>query len=454
MLLPNMSNASKDEKKSYCNYVWGQALENLKAFIEPGQFDDWFVNISCLQLKDGTLFLSVPNNFTRDWIINNFFILIKKELYNIDPKIKKISLITEDKKNSNKKDEKKWCALPVFSKLNPKYIFRKFFICHENMMAYTISNNMQEEISENQHHNIFYFHADVGMGKTHLLQSIAASLKSRVENHIVEYLSAEKFMYNFIHAVKNNLLFELREKNTKVDTYIIDDFHFICGKESTQKEFSFIINSLIELGKTVIIASTISPYLLELNDQRTKSLLISSNVIHIKELGDESRLQLLEFFNKDNTISFNKDILKLLANKVESNVRELEAAIKNLTTYLTISCKEPTVDNICKYIEHHIKSSVRKISFSDIITAVTKFYRISKQDMLSKKRSQKIVLARVITATLAKDITPMTLKNIGMKLGDRNHATILYYIRKFSILQSNDAEFIKDINILKNSLKL
>ena len=452
MFLPDSSNHSKDDYKSYCSYVWKQALENLKSYIEPGQFNNWLGNVSCIKLEDNILSLSVPNSFTKDWIVNNFFILIKKELYKIDPKIKKISFVVADKNGDSMAGDKKWCTLPVFSKLNPKYTFDRFFICQENVMAYKISKDMHRLICEN-HHNIFYFHAPVGMGKTHLLQSIAASLKERVKSHIVEYLSAEKFMYNFINAVKSNSLFELRAQNTKIDTYIIDDFHFICGKESTQKEFAFIINSLIELGKTVIIASTVSPYLLELNDQRTKSLLISSNVIHIKELGEESRLKLLEFFNKENPIKFDEDTLKLLANKVKSSVRELEAAVKNLTTYLTISGKKPTPDNISKYISYHIKSSSRKINFSDILTVVTKFYRITKHDLLSKKRNQKIVLARIVAASLAKDLTPMTFKNIGLKLGDRNHATILYYTKKFAELKENDKDFYKDVNILKNSLK-
>ena len=447
MLLYDNTQAFFADNKKHQETIWDKVLCNLKSFIEPVHFNNWFAQLKYIKINNNILFISAPNHFTRDWIINNFFILIKKEVYKINVKIKKIAIVVQPSLchyNNNHS---------FFLKLSTKYIFKNFYICHENILAHKISTNIYKEISQNQHYNIYFFHANIGMGKTHLLQAIAASLRVKLANYRVEYLSAEKFMCNFVYAIKNNTLFELRKNNTNIDIYIIDDFHFIHGKESTQKEFSFIMNSLIEEGKTVIIASTIPPYLLELNDQRTKSLLIASNVIYIKKLGIESRLQLLECFNRENPIRFHKEILKLLANKIKSNIRELEASIKNLTTYLMISQKKPTTNNIYMYIQDHIRCAEKKVFFNDILNTVVKFYRITKNDIVSKKRDKHIILARMVIVYLSKEMTSITLKNIGIKLGNRNHATVLYYINKYIKIIANNKDVKKEINIIKNSLR-
>lgn len=453
MLPRNNDSTTSVRGNSQGNDTWRQILENLKVSVEQIQFNNWLINLKYLRVSDRTLFISSPTNFTRNWIIKNFFILIKEEARKVDSSIKKL-LITVEKDSIVKTQTEGWyCGLPGFLSLNRKYTFKNFYICNENTMAHKMCHRIHADISTHQHHNIYFFYADVGMGKTHLLQSMALFLRKKFPTKRIEYLSAERFMYNFIHAVKNNSLFELREDSTKIDTYIIDDFHFICGKESTQKEFAFIINSLIERGKTVIISSMLSPYMLELNDQRTKSLLVASNVIHIKKLSKESRMRLLEFFNEKNIIKFDQGTLKLLANKVESSIRELEASIRNLTAYLTHSCKEPTLKNIHGYINNYVKSSRKVINFNDILVSTTKSYKISKSDLFSRKRTQNIVLARIVVAYLAKETTSMTLRSIGVELGNRNHATILYYIKRFIALDSVDQEFCKNVNHIKKSLR-
>ena len=315
------------------------------------------------------------------------------------------------------------------------------------------------------HNNVFYIHSHVGMGKTHLLQSIANKVNNCNENAEnkkdtsgsfrkckVGYLSAERFMHNFVSAVKNNTLFSLRDKIKEMDIFLIDDLQFICGKESTQREFALILNSLIESGKKIVIASSVPCHMLELNDERTKSILRSSNTIYIEQCDYELRLKILSNYNKSNDIRFEENILKMIADKVTTSVRELEAGLNNLKTYLSISGKKATSDNMCKYIQDYIKSNVKKVTIPAIINAVAKYYKISLSDIASKKRTQKLVIGRQIIAYLAKEMTTESLKIIGEKIGDRDHSTILYYLKKLDDCIKENEQLVSDIDSIKSSI--
>jgi chromosomal replication initiator protein len=446
-----------NSEKSYGELVWNKTLLSLKELIKADQFKIWLDSAKFLELTNSTLIISVETNFIREWLINNYFLLIKREIAKIDDKIKKFSVTIEQSDVEVLKSEshgKSHIKHHVFSKLNPKFVFDNYVTGEGNDFAYKVGQDIASQNISYNHNNVFYIYSHVGMGKTHLLQSIAADIIKNHPEHKVGYLSAEKFMHNFVNAVKSNTLFELRSKINEIDTFLIDDIQFICGKESTQKEFTLTLNSLIELGKTVMIASSIPPYMLELADERTKSLLISSNTIHINSFDYELRFKILSHYNNNNNMKFDDQILRCIAEKITTNVRELEAALNNLTTYLTISGKETSLENIYIYIQNYMRSSIKKVTIENIIKGVSKFYRISKPDILSKKRTQKLVLARQVVAYLAKELTSDSLKSIGEKLGSRNHATVLYYLNKLTTLMNDNPNLIKDITLIKNSINV
>ena len=449
----NVMISVSDNKEEYGRLIWNKTLLNLKRFIKTEQFKIWLDDTKFSSLNSNTLVISVRTNFIREWIVHNYFLTIRNEISKIDGTIKKLSVIVDENNNNDKsKPTELKIEKNIFSKLNPKFTFDNYVVGECNNIAYTISKDIASQNVNYSHNNIFYVHSHVGMGKTHLLQSIANELiKNNANQHKVGYLSAEKFMYNFINAVKNNTLFNLRNRMNEIDIFLIDDIQFICGKESTQKEFALALNSFIESGKPVVIASSLPADMLELKDDRTKSLLISSNVVYIKTFDYPLRLKILEFYNAKNSIKFDHKILNLIAKKITTNVRELEAALSNLTTYLLISSKEPSLDNICAYIQNYMRSSVKKVTLAHIIEAVSKFYRISKVDILSKKRARKLVLGRQIVAYLAKELTADSLKSIGEKLGNRNHATILYYLNRLDLSGKNHS-LIEDIKLIKNSI--
>ena len=454
-------------------------LEQISASQQNTQLNSLLSHAKFIGIKNNIFIFAVKDNFIRETLIRNYFFIIKRTLININNNIKMISIIVDDSTNNNilntdslnytnslssDFNKKENLEESIFSRANPKFTLSNYITAESNIVAYKIIRDIALQNINYNHNNVFYIHSLVGMGKTHLLQSIINEIHnydrnskykhnySRKYRLRVGYLSAERFMHNFIRAIKNNNLFTLRDKIKEVDIFLIDDIHFICGKESTQKEFSYILNSLIESGKKIVIASTIPCHMLDLNDERTKSILRSSNTIHIESCDYELRLKILKNYNKNSDIIFEESILKILADKITTNIRELEAGLNNIKTYLNISGKKVTRDNICHYIQNYIKDSVKKVTIHCIINAVAKYYKVSSTDIISKKRTQKLVMARQIIAFLSKEITTDSFKIIGQKIGCRDHSTVLYYLKKIDVHMREKKHLISDINLIKNSL--
>ena len=481
----NLPSLSSDQLEQFKDIKSSIASENILDKIieshQDTQLNNLLKNAKFIEIKNNVLIFAVKDSFTREALIRNYFLVIKRSVAEIDDSIKMISITVDSGIGSNSSlssdslvnsnfvssgsDLKRSLENDIFSKANPKFTFDNYVTGESNIVAYKVTKDVALQNIDYNHNNVFYIHSHVGMGKTHLLQSIANEVNNSNEKAKnkkdtsgsfrkcqVGYLSAEKFMHNFVRAVKNNTLFNLRDKISEIDLFLIDDLQFICGKESTQREFALILNSLIESGKKIVIASSVPCHMLELNDERTKSILRSSNTIYIEPCDYELRLKILSNYNKSNDIRFEENILKMIADKVTTSVRELEAGLNNLKTYLSISGKKATSDNMCKYIQSYIKSNVKKVTISSIINAVAKYYKISLSDIASKKRTQKLVIGRQIIAYLAKEMTTESLKIIGEKIGDRDHSTILYYLKKLDICIKKNEQLVNDIDSIKSSI--
>ena len=454
-------------------------LEQISASQQNTQLNSLLRHAKFIGIKNNIFTFAVKDTFIRETLIRNYFFVIKRSLTAINNTIKMISIVVDNSidnnilgqnsahyKNSltNNFNTKTSLEDSIFSKANSKFTLDNYITAESNIVAYKIIRDIALQNINYNHNNIFYIHSLVGMGKTHLLQSIVNQIyngdrDSKHKNNYSEnyqlkvgYLSAERFMHNFIRAVKNNNLFTLRDKIKEVDIFLIDDIHFICGKESTQKEFSYILNSLIESGKKIVIASTIPCHMLDFNDERTKSILRSSNTIHIEPCDYALRLKILKNYNKNSDIIFEESILEILADKITTNIRELEAGLNNIKTYLNISGKKVTRSSICHYIQNYIKDSAKKVTISHIINAVAKYYKVSSFDIVSKKRTQKLVMARQIIAFLSKEITTDSFKVIGQKIGRRDHSTVLYYLKKLDVHIKEKDHLINDITLIRSSI--
>ena len=213
-------------------------FSNLKNIVKADQLDVWFSRVKFVKLDKGTITISVQNNFIREWIINNYFLIIKKEVYKIDQQINKLSIIVDEENNidsSESANRNVFLVQDVFSKLNTKYIFENYVVGDANFLAYKICYDIASKSTSHKHSNIYYIHSHVGM-KTHLLQSISSHILKTIKTK-VGYLSAEKFMHNFVNAVKNNTLFELRSLINNIDIFLIDVYSLFVVKKALKRNF-------------------------------------------------------------------------------------------------------------------------------------------------------------------------------------------------------------------------
>jgi chromosomal replication initiator protein len=285
--LPSLSNDQLHQVKGIKSSVASaNILDKIRASQQDIQLNNLLNNAKFIEIKNNVLTFAVKDSFTRETLIRNYFLVIKGKVADIDGSIKMISITVDSDINNNsslssdslvnsnsvssESDLKRSLEDDIFSKANPKFTFNNYITGESNIVAYKITKDIALQNIDYNHNNVFYIHSHVGMGKTHLLQSIANEVNNCNENAENEkdtlgsfrkckvgYLSAERFMHNFVRAVKNNTLFSLRDKIKEVDIFLIDDLQFICGKESTQKEFALILNSLIESGKKIVIASSV-----------------------------------------------------------------------------------------------------------------------------------------------------------------------------------------------------
>lgn len=449
--------------------IWHEVLDSLSNKIDRVSFCSWISNLKFLQIQDDTVIISAPSKFIREWIINNYLDTLMSSIRSIDNTIRRIDIQVAphsekntSKDNLNENTSKKYFhstnntnTKTVFSKLNPNFSFKNFICGESNRIAYKIFQDIADNnLSDHFSCKIFYLYSDVGMGKTHLLQSIANKVSKNTKSKLkVGYISAERFMHHYVSAIQNNDLLKFKEEIRSVDVFLLDDLQFICGKASTQKEFSSTVDALIELGKIVVVSCDRHPFKLE-TDSRTKSRLMSSNIINIKNAEFDLRFGILEHKNSIKNHILNQDLLKLIATKVKSSIRELEAALNNIITYCTVSDIQPDSYNVEKYLVEHLHFENKEPSFEQIIDVVTKHYSINKNDIISKNRSKQLVLAREVIANLTRQLTDLSLKEIGQKLGNRDHATVSYYIKNFKKRFNTNQLFAKEINNMKNFIYL
>lgn len=417
-------------------------------------FRNWISHLSLVELKDKTVVLSSPSRFIREWVLNNYKGVMELIVRSISPNLENIDIIVVENQNAftpdklvNANENKIIESAKINSalsceitdlKLDEKLSFENFIVGNSNRVAFTAVKTIAQGQSLPVNANIVYLYSNVGMGKTHLLQATANFISKADKSKKVVYLSAEKFMHLYIKSVKNNSLVDFKESLRTADILLIDDLQFICGKTGTQQEFANIVNALTESSKKVILAADCSPYNLNL-DSRTVSRLSGGLVVDIKVPDLELRKQILKAKSAQNNCNISEEVINFLAEKLTASVRDLEGAINKLATYCFLEARDADMFAVNEILKDSLAASNVEISIDLILEKVAKFYGIKPQDITSKSRSSNFVKARQVTAYIAKNKTTKSLSDIGFKLGGRDHATVIYCVKKIEdMIQSGD----------------
>lgn len=444
---------------------WSWVRDQLRKEYGAAQYDRWLQPLRLSAQQDGVVHLAVPTDFIRDWIERNYLTRIRSLLAAgpiafSDVRIEVIAATGEVAEPATKKNGKAPVAdsgsastTDSFGgRLEPRYNFERFVVGKSNDFAHAAARRIAE--SEKVPFNPLFLHGGVGLGKTHLMHAIAQDFLRNFPDRKVVYISAEKFMYQFITAVRYRDTMAFKQQFRSVDLLMLDDFQFIANKESTQEEFFHTFNALIEGNKQLVISADRSPTDLEGVEERIVSRLGWGLVADIHPTDYELRLGILQAKAEGvRDVTVPAEVLDFLARKITSNVRELEGALNRVVAYAQLVGRTVTLEVVREVLADLLRANDRKINIDDIQKAVAEHFNLRLAEMLSERRSRNIARPRQVAMYLAKQLTQRSLPEIGRKFSGRDHTTVMHAVRKIEDLRRVDSTLDDDINRLTRRLQ-
>ena len=452
--------------KSSSNKLDWQSIQNeMKKKMGSEVYESWLKKINFIEEFNNYILISVPTRFIRDWITSRYLDQIlqivkifKKDLIRIEFKIVENNINLENQNNrdiSSKKIENVSFLKDSFlqyNRVDHNKRFENFVTGSSNKLAYEASLKVTENLSQ---YNPLYIYGGVGMGKTHLLNSIGFELKKRKK---VMFIPAERFMYQFIKSIKANDMVRFKEYFRNTDILLIDDIQFMNGKEAMQEEFFHTFNALLDKGSQIIISADRSPNKLSRIQERIKSRFSGGLVVDIQKPDLELRRNIIEKkINELNSlyadkIEISKEIKDFISLEISNSIRELVGAINRLISFSRIYNKLPNLAETKVVLKDLLNINENKVTIDLIQTLVCKFFKISKNEMLSSRRSRYLVRPRQTAIYLTKILTPKSLPEIGREFSNRDHTTIIHSVKTIERLKENDKDMAENINNLKNQI--
>ena len=440
---------------------WFKITSELKKSLDKDTFQNWIKPIYFESHIDTSLTLSVPTRFLRDWIIKNYASVIKKAYMDQGHSIDKLAILVKENNDriipgteviyEDKDDDEDTYYDDISAPLDPKFTFDNFIVGKPNELAYAAAQRVAQ--SEVVSFNPLFLYGGVGLGKTHLMHAVAWNIKKRNPKKNVVYLTAEKFMYQFIKALRFKNIMSFKEQFRSVDVLMIDDVQFIIGKDNTQEEFFHTFNTLIDKKRQIIISADKSPADLDGLEDRLKSRLGWGLVADIHPLTYELRLGILQSKAEQKSLQLKQEVMEFLANKITNNVREMEGALNRLAVHASIQDSEISVDLVKDVLKDLLRTNSRKITIDEIQKKVVEHYNIKLSDMHSPRRSRSVARPRQVAMYLAKSITTRSLPEIGRKFGGRDHTTVIHAIKTIEEIMVIDPNLAEDIELLTRILQ-
>ena len=441
--------------------VWSSIKLQLKDVYGEAEYSNWLKLLTFSKIDKEIIIFYAPTKFMCDWILSHYGKKILSMWREKNKSIKDISvLVYNDKKTNKRKDEnyknfKETISSPQTddfeNNLDPRFTFKDFVVGKSNELAFSACRRVAD--SEDVPFNPLFLYGGVGLGKTHLMHAIAWQRKKLNPKLKILYLSAEKFMYEFIKALRLKNTVAFKEQFRSVNVLMIDDIQFIIGKESTQEEFFHTFNALADQNRQMVVSADKSPSDLEGLEERLRSRLGWGLVADIHPTTYELRLSIIEAKIDKFNINLPKDVAEFLAHKITSNVRELEGALTRLTAHVTLVGRPIDLEIAQDLLQDLLRASDRRATIDQIQKKVAEYFNIKISDMHSARRSRIITRPRQIAMYLSKNLTTRSLPEIGRKFGGRDHTTVIHAIRKVQELKKNDSNFSEDIEILTRSLQ-
>jgi chromosomal replication initiator protein len=339
----------------------------------------------------------------------------------------------------------------ISAPLDPRFTFENFVVGKPNELAYAAARRVGD--ANVVPFNPLFLYGGVGLGKTHLMHAIAWHLHNRQPQKKIIYLSAEKFMYQFVRALRTKNTMAFKEQFRSVDVLMIDDVQFIGGREATQEEFFHTFNALVDQNRQVVISADKSPSDLEGVEERMRSRLGWGLVADIHPTTYELRLSILQSKADQMGVAIPTKVMEFLAHKITSSVRELEGALNRIVAHAQLVGRQITLETCQEVLHDILRASDRRVTIDEIQKKVAEHYNVRISDMASARRARAVARPRQVAMYLAKTLTARSLPEIGRKFGGRDHTTVMHAVKKVEELRGSDAAFAEDVDLLKRMLQ-
>ena len=462
----NLQNNSTIEEKKL---DWKIVQNVMKDKFGSDIFDSWLKKIELIDEYKNYILISVSTRFIRDWITSRYLDQILQIVKSFKKDIVRIEFLVDDKKNlankNNSQDKQNLNNNEInnnisfikdsylqYNRIDPNKNFNNFITGQSNKLAFEASKKVSQEIA---HYNPLYLYGGVGMGKTHLLNAIGLELKDKNK---VMFISAERFMYQFVKSIKSNDMVKFKEYFRNTDILLIDDIQFMNGKEAMQEEFFHTFNALFDKGSQIIVSADRPPNKLSRIQDRIKSRFSGGLVVDIQNPDYELRSKIIKSKTEElklfysNQVHINEEIQKFISTEVRTSIRELVGALNRIVSFSRIYNKIPNLSEVRVILKDLLNLSENKVTIDTIQTIVCKFFKISKNEMLSPRRSRYLVRPRQTAIYLAKMLTSKSLPEIGRAFSNRDHTTVIHSVKTIEKLRKEDNELNINIDSLKNKI--
>ncbi len=439
--------------------LWGKCLKDIEVEVSKANFSTWFKNTSIIKEEEGVIYVGVPNEFVKDWLLQKYHKLILKSLMSVSDHIRTVEYLIlkpemRIKQAENKEVQKvslhRELPLPEVSvsrddNLNPRYTFESFIVGPFNELAYAAAQAIINK--PGVAYNPFFVYGNTGLGKTHLIQSVGNAIKARFPEKRVYYITLEKFSIDYINSVQNNKPNIFKEKYRKYDVLIMDDIQFIGKMEKTQEELFHLFNTLHESNRQIIFSSDKHPNFIPGLEDRVKSRFSQGMIVDVIEPDYESRVAVLRTKTQEQGIPIDEDVLAYIASSLQGNIRELEGGLNTIVCQTQLKGRSLTIQEAKNLLKNSVKPK-KNISSKEIVKGVADFYNLDENTIYEKTRRKEIVKARQMVMYILREEFNVSYPLIGQKLGGKDHTTVIHSCEKIKNDIKNDPLVAQEVEQL------
>lgn len=437
--------------------LWSSFLEKIQKEMGKSVFELWFKPIKLVSIKEKNVIVEIPNRFFREWIEDNYPTLISDVLgtmlgtgvalkYRITDK-EDVSLRRLDSQLENRKTKLAHKGIH----LNPKYTFENFVVGPSNQLAHAAAKRVAE--NPGGAYNPLFIYGGVGLGKTHLINAVGNAIVDSFPDKVVCYLSSERFTSEVVSAIRHEKMGEFKEKYRNVDVLLVDDIQFIATKPATQEEFFHTFNSLYEKQRQIVISSDRPP--MEISDitDRLRSRFSMGLIADIQAPETETKVAIIHKKAAAEKLLIPDEVAYFIATKVKSNIRELEGCLIKLGAHSSLTGSSIDLSMTKNVLKDLISEEHRPLTVEGIVKTVGDYFGVKSQEIKSRKRTKEIVNARQIAMYLAKRLTPLSLTEIGVAFGGKDHATVIYACRQVEEKRAGDDNFSRHVENVRRKIE-